>query len=377
MLSGGSKKILSDNGTEFKNQLFEKVAKELGVEFKCYTAPYHPQSNGRIEGFHHFLKACMSEHISKTMEWDEVVHLATAAYNFFPNEHSRESPFFLMFGRDPRIPLNTLLQPKIRYMGTDENILSLEALQRIYYMVAENVNVNVYVKQCKLCQKQNIVPVKYSQGHFSAPMVPMEFISMDLIGDFIPSSKGNKYALTVICMLTGYTFCIPIPSKRASEVVTAYVDNVYAKFGGSKKILSDNGTEFKNQLFEKVAKELGVEFKCYTAPYHPQSNGRIEGFHHFLKACMSKHISKTMEWDEVVHLATAAYNFFPNEHSRESPFFLMFGRDPRIPLNTLLQPKIRYMGTDENILSLEALQRIYFMVAENLKLARERQTKQK
>ena len=85
---------------------------------------------------------------------------------------------------------------------------------------------------------------------------------------------------------------------------------------------------------------------------------------------------QTMEWDEVVHLATAAYNFFPNEHSRESPFFLMFGRDPRIPLNTLLQPKIRYMGTDENILSLEALQRIYYMVAENLKLARERQTKQ-
>ena len=35
------------------------------------------------------------------------------------------------------------------------------------------------------------------------------------------------------------------------------------------------------------------------------------------------------------------------------------------------------MGTDENILSLEALQRIYFMVVQNLKLARERQTKQK
>ena len=35
--------------------------------------------------------------------------------------------------------------------------------------------------------------------------------------------------LTVICMLTGYTFCIPLPSKKASDVVTAYVDNVYAK----------------------------------------------------------------------------------------------------------------------------------------------------
>ena len=45
-------------------------------------------------------------------------------------------------------------------------------------------------------------------------------------------------------------------------------------------------TEFKNQLFTEVATELGVEYKCYTPPYHPQSNGRIEGFHSFLNACI-------------------------------------------------------------------------------------------
>ena len=33
--------------------------------------------------------------------------------NFFPNEHSRESPFFLMFGRDPLLPLTKLLRPKL------------------------------------------------------------------------------------------------------------------------------------------------------------------------------------------------------------------------------------------------------------------------
>ena len=32
------------------------------------------------------------------------------------------------------------------------------------------------------------------------------------------------------------------------------------------KILSDNGTEFKNKIFEQVAKELGVEHKLYTPP---------------------------------------------------------------------------------------------------------------
>ena len=47
---------------------------------------------------------------------------------------------------------------------------------------------------------------------------------MDLIGEFhLPSSKGNRYALTAICMLTGFTFCIPLKSKTAKDVVTAYM----------------------------------------------------------------------------------------------------------------------------------------------------------
>ena len=63
---------------------------------------------------------------------------------------------------------------------------------------------------------------------------------------FDPSSNGYHYALMVICMITGYTFCIPLKTKTGSDVVQAYIDEVYAKSWGSMKILSDNGTEFKN-----------------------------------------------------------------------------------------------------------------------------------
>ena len=143
-------------------------------------------------------------------------------------------------------------------------------------------------------------------------------------------------------------------------------------FGGSLKILSDNGTEFKNKLFEQVAKELGVEYKLYTPPYHPASNGHIEGFHAFLKACVAKHIAPQLEWDVLVPLACAAYNFIPNEHSKESPFSLMIGRDPVLPLNTLLEPKVQYLGSDLNILLLEAMKNMYEIAATNLKMARER-----
>ena len=92
----------------------------------------------------------------------------------------------------------------------------------------------------------------------------------------------------------------------------------------------------------------------------------------FLKACLAKHVSQELEWDEVCPIATAAYNFLPNEHSQELPFFIMFGRDPRIPLMEILGPHIRYLGTDETILSLESLRQMYLIVAEILQKARMR-----
>ena len=58
---------------------------------------------------------------------------------------------------------------------------------------------------------------------------------------------------------------LSVETKTASEVIQAYIDNVYAKFGGSHKILLDNEMEFKNQLFESRAQELGVQYKKYTA----------------------------------------------------------------------------------------------------------------
>ena len=246
-------------------------------------------------------------------------------------------------------------------------------LKRLYYWKGLKPSVAIHIQRCYQCQRRNKQVVKYATLHFDVATFPMQFISMDLIGEFHPpTTKGKRYALAVICMLTGYVFCIPLKTKTTEEVLQAYIDNVYSKFGGPMKILSENGTEFKNKIFEQVAKELGVVYKPYTPPYHPASNGRIEGFHAFLKACISKHIAPQLEWDDLVPLACAAYNFIPNEHSKESPFFLMFGRDPVLPLNTLLEPKIRYMGNDINILSLEVMKNMFEIAATNLKLAQEK-----
>ena len=90
----------------------------------------------------------------------------------------------------------------------------------------------------------------------------MEFVSMDLVGEFHPPlSRGNRYALTAVCMLTGYTFCIPIKNKTAEEIATAWRNHIAFPFGVCRKLLTDNGTEFKNDLFSRSRRTIGVERK--------------------------------------------------------------------------------------------------------------------
>ena len=84
-----------------------------------------------------------------------------------------------------------------------------------------------------------------------------------------------------------------------------------------------------------------------------------------------------MELDEIVPFVCPVYNALPNDHSREAPFSLMFGRDPRLPLNDFLRPKLRYLGNNETIISIEAMKKIYKLAAQNLKIARERMNKNK
>ena len=81
---------------------------------------------------------------------------------------------------------------------------------------------------------------------------------MDLIGEFHPpTSHGDHYALTAVCMLTGFTWCIPLKTKTAVEVAKAYLNHIYSLFGGSVKILTDNGTEFKNKPLQGSCRQTG------------------------------------------------------------------------------------------------------------------------
>ena len=273
----------------------------------------------------------------------------------------------------PKILINPVLQLAHNSAGHNGFQWVYLSIQWLYYWNNMKKDILHHCKQCAVCKKFKIEQIQFEKLHFSMPNQLMEFICMDLIGEFhSPTSRGHRYALTVMDMLTGFVFCAPLQTKKAEEIVQKYLDTVYYRFGGSRKIFSDNGTEFKNKVFEEIAKKPGCEVREYSPPYRPQSNGRIEYFHKFLKACMGKHINPRLEWDEVIPLATAAYIFFPHTTSKERLFFLMFGCDPLTGLEKLLGDTVRYFRENGGRLDLTVLENTYQLAAQNIQKAREK-----
>ena len=220
------------------------------------------------------------------------------------------------------------------------------SLKNRYHWKGMKKSVYQHCTNCQVCAKHNIKTQQLKNKHFSSPPQPMEFIAMDLIGEFHPaSSKGNRFTLTAVCMLTGFTFCIPLKSKCAEDVIKVYIDHICCTFGPSRKILTDNGTEFKG-------------FKG------------IEGFHKFLKATIAKQLETRVEWDDLVWKATAAYNFFPTESSGLAPFFLMFGREAAVKHILLESENPRYLGTNEGMINVGLMTKLHNVVLHNLNEAR-------
>ena len=103
--------------------------------------------------------------------------------------------------------------------------------------------------------------------YFKMPEVPMQLICMDLGGPISPvTSRGNCFILMCIDMLTGFMIAVPIKDKAASTVCDAYRAHVYCIFCGIARILTDNGTECKNEQMDELCKQLDIK-RVYSPVY--------------------------------------------------------------------------------------------------------------
>ena len=81
-------------------------------------------------------------------------------------------------------------------------------IKRFYYCKILYQVCNDYVISCTECQQATLKKPKYVKLHSPILQFSLSFISIDLLGPYSEMENGNQYMLTVICMLTMFSWCL-------------------------------------------------------------------------------------------------------------------------------------------------------------------------
>ncbi|GJS65240.1 reverse transcriptase domain-containing protein [Tanacetum coccineum] len=128
---------------------------------------------------------------------------------------------------------------------------------------------------------------------------------IDFMGPF-PSSRGNKYILVAVDYLSKWVEAKALPTNDA-RVVVKFLKSLFSRFGAPRAIISDRGTHFCNDKFDKVMSKYGVTHRLST-PYHPQTSGQVEVTNRGLKRILERTVGENRaSWSDKLDDALWAF----------------------------------------------------------------------
>jgi hypothetical protein len=135
--------------------------------------------------------------------------------------------------------------------------------------------VNKFIKECPFCQKQNYRKTENIVKPFTTTQTQvMQRLNIDTIGPLIEDEEGFLHIIVVIDCFSRWVMCYPVKTVNAEDCAWALVQH-FGIFGIAKEILSDNGTQFCNQIITELIKIIGAEH-ITTTPYSKEENGLVE-----------------------------------------------------------------------------------------------------
>ena len=252
---------------------------------------------------------------------------------------------------------------------------TLSRLKERFYWPGHAGDVGKWCRTCVKCATRKMPPRRgraplqgISAGY------PMQIVAVDIVGPITPGEAKNPYILVASDYFTRWAEAYAIPNQEAITVATKLVDEFFCRFSIPQQLHSDQGRQFESDVMKEVCKLLQIS-KTRTTPYHPQSDGLVERLNRTLISMLATSAQDNpTQWELHLRKICMAYNTSIHPSTGFSPFFLMFGRQAKLPVDlvygstpTESQPQHEYARQLEKI-----LQGAFQVARENMGTATER-----
>jgi hypothetical protein len=210
------------------------------------------------------------------------------------------------------------------HMGRDK---TFDKIKEKYYFNRMKDYTNWYVRSCVTCQQcKRKNPAKSMPWAIIEAKHTWDLLCIDLWDSGVVSSEGNKYVLTVIDGFSKFAFAIPLRNKEAKSVAKALVRHVFNLRGPPRRLHSDRGSEFVNEIITNLVHFYSSD-KSNTTAYHPQGNAYAERIHQFFRNALTAYVNRSQrDWDSILPILMPVYNNSIHEAlGGHSPSQLMFG----------------------------------------------------
>ena len=190
-----------------------------------------------------------------------------------------------------------------------------------------------YIKQCAVCTQR-----KTPNDNNKAPQQtievgePFTFWAMDYMGRLPETSRGNRHILVAMNHFSKWCEAFPTKDQKATTVSNILINKVFSHFGPPVVLHSDQGANFESNLLHEICDLMGIA-KTRTTAYHPQCDGLVERQNRTMQDMLAAFTSEHRDdWDLWIDSVVFAYNTSCHESTGYSPYELIFGRTPRMPI---------------------------------------------
>ena len=213
-----------------------------------------------------------------------------------------------------------------------------------YWWPNMKTDVERFVKNCDVCQGAKASKPKPSPLQpLPVPTRPNHRVHIDLFGPLRTSENGHKLIMVMTDAFSKYTEMVAIMDKSAETVAKAFLERWICRFSAPTMIVTDQGKEFCNKILRRIC-ELWEIDPVRTTPFQPQTNAAAESYNRTIIKYMRAMIknNQTLDWECLLPMAMLAYNTHVHRSTGETPFFLTFLHDPRLPTFDVAKPRSFY-----------------------------------